>query len=248
MIRSLRLLALFTLAAGAALAAPPAPPADGAPLNLKQRFAPQIATFGDRPSATIKLESGPLPVKMLRGAAPGQSWQASLGDIRFKITIEDQTQLAIADTLDRLQRLPPSYWRAFRIVSENPKDGVAFYADLGGAAAHGSQDYLNMVPKVGAIVVAHEVGHILEQRASAAQADLLNRWKQAIAQDQISVSRYGDQVAHEDLAEFAAIYAVCLDAGPLASAQLQALSPQRCALWKTILHPAPAPAPTPAAP
>ncbi len=240
----LLLLALLPLAPRSAPAEPLAPTATAAQLNLKQRFAPQIAAFGDQSAAKIKIESGPLPVKMRRQAAPGQTWQASLGDIHFKITIEDQTQLAIADTLDRLQRLPQAYWRAFAIVSEGTKDGVAFYADLGGAAAHGSQDYLNLIPKANAMVVAHEAGHILEQRASATAADTLALWKKAIAQDQISVSRYGDQVAHEDLAEFASLYAACLDASPAAAAQLQALSPQRAALWQKILHsthPNPAP-------
>jgi hypothetical protein len=224
-------------ALGVILSAPPAAFAADPPLKLEQQFSPLVKGFGNKQRETVKILGGPAATKMLRGGSPGKVWQASLGTAKFKITIEDKLKLGVTETLDRLQRLPDAYRRALVIVSEGKKDGVAFYADLDGAAAHGSQDYLNLVRGADALVIAHESGHILEQRATAADPKTLENWKAAIAADKISVSDYGDQVAHEDLAEFAFVYAVCLDAGPRELAKLKRLSPRRFALWEKILKP-----------
>ncbi len=226
-----RILALI-LATSISLGAEP-------PGNLKHRFAGLMGDFGSDRKEAVKILSGPEPVEMLRGESPGKVWQASLGDTKFKITIEDKLILDIGATFDRLQHLPDSYRRALAIVSEGKKDGIAFYADLDGAAAHGSQDYLNLVPHANALVIAHEAGHVLEQRATVSEPATLARWKDAIATDKVSVSDYGDGAVHEDLAEFAFLYAVCLDAGPPQLARLKELSPRRFAHWEKILHPAP---------
>jgi hypothetical protein len=81
----------------------------------------------------------------------------------------------------------------------------------------------------------HEAGHILEQRARESNPKLLDEWKVAIDKDAISISPYGDSVAHEDLAEFALVYALCLDAGKKELAELKKLSPHRYAIWESIL-------------
>jgi len=223
--------AVFTLSLGTATDGR----AESKPRALDRHFAPLRADFGKGNPEKVKLISGPEPVKMLRGQSPGKVWKASLGKTEFKITIEDKLDMDVSETFERLQRNPAGYRHAFAIVSEDKKDGVAFYANLDGAAAHGSQDYLNLVPKAGAMVVAHEVGHILEQRATRADPTILDQWKETIAADKISVSAYGDTVVHEDLAEFAMIYALCLDAGKERLAELRKLSPSRFALWETIL-------------
>ena len=175
----------------------------------------------------------------------GQVWQAAVGNVKFKITIQDATRLRIEDCLERVQRLPPAYRAILPIVSEGNKAGMACYTNLNGAAAHGSQDYLNLVPTAGAQVILHEAGHILEQRVTSARPDTLERWKKAIAEDKVSVSDYGDQVAHEDLAEFSLVYAVCLEAGGARLAELQRLSPRRFAQWADILRTAPTLPPPP---
>lgn len=174
---------------------------------------------------------------MLRGQS-GKVWQAAIGEIRFKITIEDKLELKIEDTFDRIQRLPAVYHRAYQIVSEGTKDGIGFYISLDGASGHGSQDYLNLIQPANAFVIAHETGHVLEQRASAADPTILDQWKAAIAADKVSVSTYGDTSHPEDLAEFALIHAVCLDAGAEHLENLKSLSPARFALWEKILYPA----------
>ncbi len=203
---------------------------------LEQRFSDLNAGFGKQNPGKVKILSGPLAVKMLRGESPGKVWQASLDGVKFKITIEDKLTLEVADCLPRLEQLPPAYRRSFQIVSEDKKDGVAFYADLGGAAAHGSQDYLNLVKDANALVIAHEAGHILEQRMTRSFPKTLDLWKAAVEKDQVSVSAYGDGAIHEDLAEFARVHAVCLDAGKERLAELKKRSPQRFRLWDRILQ------------
>jgi hypothetical protein len=165
-------------------------------------------------------------------------WKAKLGETEFRLTIEDGLELKPEEALAVLEKLPPAYRRALVIVSEGKKDGAAYYKDLDGAAAHGSQDYLNMIAKADVSVVAHEAGHILEQRATTTDPEVLARWKEAIAADKVSVSRYGDQVAHEDLAEFARVYALCLAGGNEALEELRAASPRRFGQWEAILKPA----------
>jgi hypothetical protein len=99
---------------------------------------------------------------------------------------------AISDALKKLTLVPPLYRRCFEIVSEEGKAGVAFYATLGGAAAHGSKQYLNIVHTAGASVLVHEAGHVLEQRARETVPSILIKWEKAIDRDGVSVSRYGD--------------------------------------------------------
>jgi|GEM_PF-6453449 len=53
--------------------------------------------------------------------------------------------------------------------------------------------------------------------------------------DKVSISDYGDKVRHEDLREFAKVYAACLDAGEGQLSKLRKLTPARTALWETIL-------------
>ena len=188
---------------------------------------------GSKNTDKLKIVSGPTAAALKRGKSPGKTWLVSLGDTVFRISIEDQSRTEIADIAAKLERLPPLYRRAFEIVSEPGKDGVAIYKNLGGAAAHGSQNYLNIVPQASPSVYMHEAGHVLEQRARNQQVDILEQWAVALKADQVSVSRYGDGAAHEDLAEFAMLYAGCLDAEKLN--ELKTESPKRFQLWEKIL-------------
>jgi hypothetical protein len=214
----------------AALAAP----SPEVPSSLEKTFEALETSFGSKNKQKVIVKSGPTARAMLRGASPGKCWQVSLGGADFKITIEDSVKMDVKECLRRLEQVPPSYRVAFQIVSEGKKDGVAFYSDLDGAAAHGSHEYLNVIPQANALVMVHEAGHILSQRAEAAIPGMNEKWSEAIAKDGISVSPYGDTVAHEDLAEFARIHAMCLDAGPENLAELKKLSPRRHALWEAI--------------
>jgi len=84
--------------------------------------------------------------------------------------------------------------------------------------------------------VVHEAGHIMEQRAKDTEPDILKRWGEAVEADGVSVSPYGDRVVHEDQAEFARVYALCLDGGVKYLKRLKQCSPARYVLWEQILR------------
>ena len=234
--KTLFLFFTFALSLSAAFSqSPTAAPAAGK-TQLFAHFHALMRNFGKANTTKVEILSGPEAVKMLRGESPGKVWQARLGESKFKITIEDKLGMGLPETFERLQRLPVEYRRALEIVSEDKKDGVAFYADLGqGAAAHGSQNYLNLVKGAGVEIISHEAGHVLEQRATRADPTVLERWNKARTEDAVSISAYGDRVNHEDLAEFAMLYAICLDAGRERLAELKEKSPRRFANWQEIL-------------
>jgi hypothetical protein len=205
--------------------------------NLKSQFKPMLEKFGQHSKTKIDVVSGPEVVQMRNGGVTGKQWIATSGEYRFKLTIEDVTNATLEKLIERLEKLPSSYLSACVAVSDEEEDGIAIYADLGGARAHGGKGYINLIPLANALVIAHEAGHTLEQVAKEADPEILDKWEDAIKADQISVSNYGDTVRHEDLAEFAMIYAVCLDGGPEHLVGLKKLSPERFALWSRILYP-----------
>ena len=207
---------------------------------LVKQFHKLTVNYGANIKVKMKILSGPEKIKMKRGKSPGQSWHVSLGDVKFRIAIEDKINevksiLTIEEAAKRLQKVPRFYWRTFEIVSEKGKDGVAYYKSLGGAAAHGSQNYLNMIPNNWPAVVLHEAGHVMEQRARDHDTEILDKWEEAIKADNISISPYGDKVRHEDLAEFSKLYGGCVDAGKEQLDKLKAASPKRFELWERIV-------------
>jgi len=203
--------------------------------KLKTHFKPIFEKFGQHSKTKIKVVSGPEAVQMRNRRVAGKQWIATSGEYRFKLTIEDATGAKLEQLVARLEKLPSSYMSACVAVSDEGEDGIAIYANLGGARAHGGKGYINLVPHADALVIAHEAGHTLEQVAMESDPKTLDKWEEAIKADQVSVSDYGDKVRHEDLAEFAMIYAVCLDAGREQLAELKKLSPKRFALWQSIL-------------
>lgn len=203
--------------------------------KLKQHFAPLYKKFDQERRTKIKVLTGPVDVKMRNGQVPGKRWTATDGTYTFKLTIQDKTGYGLEKLVSLLEKLPAPYMRACQAVSDEGEDGIAVYADLGGASAHGGQSYINIVPRANTLVIAHEAGHTLEQVARSKDAKILEKWADAIAKDKISVSDYGDRVCHEDLGEFAQVYAVCLASGPAALAELRKLSPTRFTLWERML-------------
>ena len=204
-------------------------------------FAPIMKDIGASNLQKATVVSGPVEMKMANNKKPGKQWRIRLGQSDFKVTIEDVSELKLATALTYAERIPVAYRRALEVVSEDKKAGLAFYKTLGGAAAHGGQSYLNMIPLKparAASVIVHEAGHILEQRARNTDKELLNKWAQAAKADNIDVSNYGNQVNHEDLAEFARLYAFCIDhsLGRGKLKDLQKLAPGRFALWEKMLE------------
>ena len=198
-------------------------------------FRPLYAKFGRNSKTQIKIVSGPKNVKMRNGGVPGKQWVATSGKYRFKLTIEDGTGISRDRLVARIKKLPPTYMKACQTVSDKGEDGIAIYASLGGSRAHGGQGYINIVPYAGALVIAHEAGHTLEQVAKASDPRIPDMWKDAIQSDKMPLSDYADHSWAEDIAEFAQVYAVCVDGGPEHVAKLRKLSPKRSTLWERIL-------------
>ncbi len=198
--------------------------------------------FGKQSTTKVKIVSGPQEVKMMRDQVPGRQWHATCGEYKFKITLQDGVNRdSLEKLVKRIEQLPMPYIRALQEVSDPSEDGAAIYLTLGdGAGAHGGKRYLNMVQGFFALGIAHEAGHILEQVYRETDSPAVDGWAGAIAGDNISVSRYGDNSTHEDLAEFAQAYAACLDGGKAELAKLEKLSPRRFKLWEHILYATPA--------
>jgi len=207
---------------------------------LYKIFAPIMKELGEANLQKATVASGPVEMKMANNQKPGKQWRIRLGQSDFKVTIEDASDLKLTTALTYVERIPAVYRRALEIVSEDKKAGLAFYKTLGGAVAHGGQSYLNMIPLksvISARTIVHEAGHILEQRARNSDTELLKKWAQAAQADNIDVSNYGNSANHEDVADFARLYAYCIDhsMGRGKLKDLQKLSPERFALWERIL-------------
>jgi hypothetical protein len=235
------LLAISILAVGVAGAASTKAKAKGPKREMLFKiFKPIMSDIGPCNVQKGVVLSGPVAMKMTNNKAPGKQWHVQLGQSKFKITIEDASKMTLAQVLDWAERIPAPYRHALVVVSEKEKSGLAIYKTLGGAAAHGGQGYLNMIPLKpdrAASVIVHEAGHILEQRARTKEKDILDQWAAACKADGIDVSNYGNGTNHEDIAEFARVYAFCIDpaAGPAMKPALQKLSPKRFELWEHAL-------------
>ncbi|MBW2561791.1 MAG: hypothetical protein JRE40_13180, partial [Deltaproteobacteria bacterium] len=205
---------------------------------LAKIFAPILKDLGQLNTQKATILSGPTEVKMRRDKQPAKQWVIGLGQAKFKVTIGKKCgkKWTVRDAMKMTEEIPVAYRRCLEIVSEDDKDGLAFYKGLGGA--HGSQDYMNVEPGARSRVIIHEGGHCFDQRARNSEPDIMKRWESAIKEDNIDVSGYGNSVSHEDLAEFARIYGYCTDyaVGKGMKWELKKLSPKRFELWEHILR------------
>ena len=103
--------------------------------NLKSHFKPIFEEFGEHSTTKIEVVSGPEAVQMRNGRVAGKQWIATSKEYQFKLTIEDATGAKLEQLVARLEKLPSSYLSACVAVSDKGEDGVAIYADLGGARA-----------------------------------------------------------------------------------------------------------------
>ena len=194
--------------------------------------------LGQNSTDEVQIVSGPHVTAMNRGGTPGRVWNVTLGGEPFKISIENACSNAVSLDFAKgeAEKTPRMYWKSFEVVSDPSEDGMAYYDDIGGAAAHGGKSYLNMVKGVGAYVIIHEAGHILEQYAKETYTTISEDWPIAISNDAVSISRYGDRAHWEDLAEYARTYALALEAGMDQIEKLKGQTPNRFVLWEKVLR------------
>jgi len=212
--------------------------------QIVTRLRPLYKTFGENSKTKLTIVAGPEDVQMRNGRVAGKRWIATCGDYRFKLTIENVTGVKLEELVKCIEQLPQSYMKACVAVSDEGEDGIAVYASLGGSRAHGGQGYINIVAHaltgpLGAMIIAHETGHTLDQVARNKDPKMMDKWEEAIMSDKMSISNYGDHSKAEDLAEFAQVYAICEGAGQEQLDMLKKLSPTRFALWQQMLAPAP---------
>jgi formylglycine-generating enzyme required for sulfatase activity len=202
---------------------------------LKESFRHLYEQFGQQAVGKVKIISGPKAVKMRRDSAPGKQWTATSGLYKFKLTIENKAECKIEKLVGILEKLPASYMSVCAAVSGDAKDGVAVYADLGGAPASGGLGYVDIVPTAGALAVVRATGPALLDTVGAKDETILKQWTQAIKSEG-SVSARGDASCKDDIAEYAALYAVCLNARySHHCGHLQRISRKRGVLWAQML-------------
>jgi len=207
-------------------------------------FAPIMLDPGSLNTQKAAIVSGPKKIDTVkyiggrtRTPTTAKQWQVKLGSHQFKITIDDEAKnWTIKDALSRVEQFPVVYRRALEIISEDERTGLTFYQDLRGA--HGGRDYINVEPGCGTRTLLHECGHTFDGKARLSIPKLPEQWQEAIDADNIGISGYGDRVVHEDMAEFAMVYAYCIDyaAGSGMTGLLRKLSPKRFELWEKTLR------------
>ena len=113
-------------------------------LMLDKIFAPILKDLGQLNTQKATILSGPTEVKMRRDKQSAKQWLIGLGQAKFKVTIGEKcgSEWTVRDAMRMTEEIPVAYRRCLQIVSEDDKDGLAFYKGLGGA--HGSQNYLNV--------------------------------------------------------------------------------------------------------
>ena len=86
--------------------------------QVEPQFRHLYQTIGEKNTTKIELVSGPEDVKMRNGRAPGRRWIATCGKFKFKLTIEDGVDLKVEQLIERLEKLPLPYIRAYEVVSD----------------------------------------------------------------------------------------------------------------------------------
>jgi len=210
--------------------------------RLDERFNGYVWRIGENIKNYAEVASGPVSHTMLHySKGPGQLWQVRCGGNYFKTTIEDATGASIEEAMQTYQKIPNVYRRGFEIVSSG--DGVSLFTTLGGAAGTGWLEGLCLAYPggLGPWIITHEVGHVLQAKVwdCCEGSGIMDRWSNAIYSDGVGVSEYGDSNPYEDLAEYARLYAGCLDRCDDGDSQplreLYAASPQRFQVWESIL-------------
>ena len=210
------------------------------PLYLDKIFNPLAKNLGKNNKEKAKILSGPKDVKVIKyvrgqrkSPIPAKQWLIGLGKSKFKITIDAAVKKwKIEQAMELVEKLPPVYRRGLEVVSDAGETGLSLFD---GGSAFGIPTMIGAGAGVSPAVLAHEVGHVLDQEARKSDKDIMGKHGLGRMHDNVHTSGYGDGPIHEDHAEFARMYAICLSAGPEHLAKLRKLSPGRYAVWEKML-------------
>jgi len=193
----------------------------------------------------VKIKSGPIKNVKLQWNELGTQWIVESGKYEIKLSIENGATMSIEDFMNVIRCMPkPALWG----LSKAKGEGVQIRDKLGGgsagcAFAHGvflAQGRWQSLSEY----LLHEASHVLYNVAERrTKTKLKDQWIEAMAADDIAISKYADGRWDEDVACFGKIYLVRLMADPKKNskgrtplAELERVSPQRFAVFQAIIQ------------
>ena len=223
-----------------------APAAGKAP--LRDEFQRLYAEFGQKTMVRLSTVSGPKAVKMRRDQLPGKQWMVTTGGYNFKVTIQDKADYSIEKLMGMLEKLPAIYLSAGVAASDDGEDGIAVYADLGGARSSGGLGYIDMLPAADAAAMVRALGRAMAEEAKSEDETVPEQWMAAIKKDALPVSAGVSSSWDAEIEEYAELYAVSMSAKHAHNfTLLRVRSETRFALWtKMVASQAPILGQTPA--
>jgi len=223
-----------------------APAAGKAP--LRDEFQRLYAEFGQKTMVRLITVSGPKAVKMRRDQLPGKQWMVTTGGYNFKVTIQDKADYSIEKLMGMLEKLPAIYLSAGVAASDDGEDGIAVYADLGGARSSGGLGYIDILPAADAAAMVRALGRAMAEEAKSEDETVPEQWIAASKKDALPVSAGVSSSWDAEIEEYAELYAVCMSAKEEhLFTLLRVRSQTRFALWtKMVASQAPILGQTPA--
>ena len=185
-----------------------APAAQKAP--LRDEFQRLYADFGQKTMVQLSTLSGPKAVKMRRDQRPGKQWMVTTGSYNFKLTIQDKADYSIEKLMGMLEKLPAIYLSASVAASDDGEDGIAVYADLGGADSSGGLGTIDILPTANAAAMIRALGRALAEEAKSKDNTVPQQWIAASKKDARPVAAGVSSSWDAEIEEYAELYAVCM--------------------------------------
>ncbi|MBT3296057.1 MAG: formylglycine-generating enzyme family protein [Verrucomicrobia bacterium] len=199
---------------------------------LRDEFQNLYADFGQKTMVRLITISGPKAVTMRRDQLPGKQWMVTTGSYNFKLTIQDKADCSIERLMGRLEKLPAIYLSAGVAASDDGEEGIAVYADLGGATSSGGLGTIDMLPTADAAAMVRALGRALAEEATSEDETVPEQWVAASKKDAMPVCAGVSSSWGAEIEAYAELYAVCMVAKqPYKLTLLGIRSHMRFALW-----------------
>jgi len=203
---------------------------------LRDEFQRHYADFGQKAMVRLSTLSGPKAVKMRRDQLPGKQWMVTTGSYNFKLTIQDKADCSIEKLMGMLEKLPAIYLSAGVAASDDGEEGIAVYADLGGADSSGGLGHIDMLPTADAAAMVRALGRALAEKAKSEDETVPEQWMVASEKDAMPVSAGVTSSWGAEIEEYAELYAVCMVAKHAHNfTLLRVRSQMRFALWTKMM-------------
>ncbi len=203
---------------------------------LRDEFQRLYADFGQKTMVPLSTLSGPKAVKMRRDQLSGKQWMVTTGSYNFKLTIQDKADCSIEKLMGMLEKLPAMYLSAGVAASDDGEEGIAVYADLGGATCSGGLGTIDILPTADAAAMVRALGRALAEEAKSEDETVPEQWIAASKNDAMPVSAGVSSLWDAEIEDYAELYAVCMY-GKYAHqfTLLRVRSQTRFALWTKMM-------------